>query len=221
MSFEIAHQIWIQQQAEQRSGESLRRLREGHGHAEKLFLRNVWWPSFGHFHHLFAEYGVTDFKDGMRYLDFAYIVSCIMLAIEIDGFSAHSRDLNRWQFSDQLRRQNDLVIDGWRILRFSYDDVQHHPKLCQLKIQQFMGRWTGHEQTVAELTWIEKEVVRFAIRKAKPVTPNELCAHLNVESKYARKLLRSLVEKKWLKARSGDKRIRSYEVNLHGKSFLL
>lgn len=108
-----------------RKGERLRRLQEGHGHAEKLFfIEGVWWPSFGHFNHLHPEYEVFDFKDGFRYLDFAYIRPSFRVAMEIDGFGPHMRNSNRWQFSDQWQRQNHLVIDGWHILRFSHDDVK-------------------------------------------------------------------------------------------------
>lgn len=63
----------MQLQLQTRSGESQRRLQDGHGHAEKLFLEQVWWPAVGRFDFLHAEYPISDFKDGDRYLDFAYI----------------------------------------------------------------------------------------------------------------------------------------------------
>lgn len=45
-----------------RKGESLRRLQEGHTHAEQHMLRNVWWPAFGTFASLHPEYEVKDFR---------------------------------------------------------------------------------------------------------------------------------------------------------------
>jgi hypothetical protein len=52
MTFEEAHAQFMKTHLEKRKGERLRRLQEGHGHAEKLFLENVWWPTFRQFNHL-------------------------------------------------------------------------------------------------------------------------------------------------------------------------
>ncbi|MNZ35745.1 hypothetical protein D3C78_531490 [compost metagenome] len=68
--FEEEYTRFIEQHLKLRVGESARRLQAGHGHAEKLFLENVWWLAIGHFEHLHPEYEVMDYKDGFRYLDF-------------------------------------------------------------------------------------------------------------------------------------------------------
>ncbi|MNW56583.1 hypothetical protein D3C74_343100 [compost metagenome] len=197
-------------------------MQDGHGHAEKLFLENVWWPALGHFENLHPEYEVTDFKDGFRYLDFAYIRQGIQLAIEIDGYGPHMRNISRVQFSDQCRRQNDLIIDGWKILRYTYDDVKEIPRFCQQKLQQFMGRWLGDEPRVIEMDWLEKEIIRlFLKRGANPVTPGEICKHFGVSSKTARKWLHNLMTKKWIQPLSGTKRIRSYKLDLERREYLL
>jgi hypothetical protein len=179
-----------------RKGERLRRLQEGHGHAEKLFLQQVWWPAFGHFNQLHPEYEVYDFKDGSRFLDFAFIRPMFHLAIEIDGNSTHGRDLGRRQFADQLLRQNHLVIDGWRVLRFAYDYVNERPRLCQQMLQQMFGRWLGEERSVTGADPAEHEIARLALRLCRPIKASDVCRNLGVESKYARRLLHRLVEKK-------------------------
>ena len=74
---------------------------------------------------------MDDFKDGKRYLDFAYIRPGFRICIEIDGYGPHLKNSSRWQFSDSLERQNQLVIDGWTVLRFSYDQVKEKPRRCQ------------------------------------------------------------------------------------------
>ncbi|WP_436241973.1 DUF559 domain-containing protein [Paenibacillus sp. LjRoot56] len=53
------------------------------------------------------------------------------LAIEIDGYATHVSEISRTQFSDGLIRQNHLMIDGWKVLRFSYDDVKNRPRMCE------------------------------------------------------------------------------------------
>lgn len=219
--FDEAHDQFMNGHIQIRRGERARRLQKGHGHAEKLFLDHVWWPAFGHFDHLHPEYEVTDFKDGFRYLDFAYIRPGMQLAIEIDGYGPHLRDISREQFSDQCRRQNDLIIDGWKILRYSYDDIREIPRFCQQKLQQFMGRWLGDEQRSIEADWREKEMIRLFLKHAVPVTPGEVCIHFGVKSKTARKWLQGLMIKGWILPVGGSERIRSYKLNLAGRDYLL
>ncbi|MEF2968124.1 DNA-binding response regulator [Paenibacillus sp. M1] len=204
-----------------RQGEGLRRLQEGHGHAERLFAETVWWPAFGHFEHLHPEYEISDFKDGFRYLDYAYTPKDLRLAIEIDGFGPHWRNIGRTQFSDHCRRQNDLIIDGWKVLRFTYDDVKDTPRYCQQKLQQFMGRWLGEQRQTEGIDWTEKEVIRLFLRIGRPLTPGDIREQMGVGGKKARALLQSLARKGWIQPASGEKRIRSYCLSMEGKDLLL
>jgi very-short-patch-repair endonuclease len=213
MGFEDEYQIFMNTHLQARKGERLRRLREGHGQAEKLFLVKVWWPLFYHFQHLHPEYEIDDFKDGKRYLDFAYIRSGVRICFEIDGYGPHLKDISRWQFADQLDRQNQLLLDGWMVIRFSYDRVIERPRHCQQITQQMIGKMLGQELEQFPLTPTEKEVVRFAMKKGAPFTPTEICALLNRGDKFVRDILGVLVEKKLLKPFGGKQRIRSYKLN--------
>jgi len=56
VTFADAYQAFLEYHLARRSGERLRRLREGHGHAEKAFLELVWWPAFRTFRGLHPEY---------------------------------------------------------------------------------------------------------------------------------------------------------------------
>ncbi|WP_369689262.1 hypothetical protein [Bacillus sp. AFS040349] len=49
LGFEEDYQVFMNAHLQARNGERLRRLQEGHNQAEKLFLEQVWWPSFYHF----------------------------------------------------------------------------------------------------------------------------------------------------------------------------
>jgi hypothetical protein len=181
MSFEQAYEEFIGSYLRKRKGERRRRLKEGHDHAEKLFLKQVWWPAFGQFAYLHPEFEVFDFKDGSRFLDFAYVRPFFKAAIEIDGYGPHWREMSRRQFSDQLVRQNHLVIDGWQVIRFSYDDVNEKPRVCQQTLQQLMGRWLGEEKSTEPAECMEKEIARLALRLCRPLTPHDVCEHLGIE----------------------------------------
>lgn len=84
MTFEVQYEAFLKEAKKNLTGEALRRFDEGHFYAEKLFLQKVWWPAIGDFEFLHPEYEVEDFKDGRRYLDFAYIRQPYRVAIEID-----------------------------------------------------------------------------------------------------------------------------------------
>ncbi|MEK3766050.1 DNA-binding response regulator [Solibacillus sp. FSL K6-4121] len=215
MSFEEEYQVFLNRHVQARNGERLRRLKEGHNQAEMLFLKQVWWPLFSHFNYLHPEYEVDDFKDGKRYLDFAYIRPGIRICFEIDGYGPHLKNISRWQFADNLERQNQLVIDGWTVIRFSYDQVKERPRRCQQIVQQVFGQRLGDKLDYTSLTYYEKEVLRLAVRKGEAIFPKEVESYLKLSDKPAKKVLTQLVEKKLLIPASGNKRIRSYRLGNH------
>ncbi|UGB30948.1 MULTISPECIES: DNA-binding response regulator [Bacillaceae] len=145
-------------------------------------------------------------------MDFAYIRPAIRICFEVDGYGPHLRNISRWKFSDNLERQNQLVIDGWTVIRFSYDQVKEKPRRCQQVIQQVVGRWLGEDLDQISLSFVEKEVLRFAIRKGEAIFPIELQNHLKLSDKTVKKVLSQLVDKKVLIPASGVTRVRSYRL---------
>jgi very-short-patch-repair endonuclease len=209
------HEAFILNHLSKRMGERRRRLKEGHGHAEALFLEQVWIPAFGQLDYLHPEYEIQDFRDGSRFVDFAYIRPSLKLAIEIDGYGPHARLLSRVQFSDQLTRQNHLVIDGWRVLRFSYDDVKDRPRACEQVLQQLLGRFMqGKPSGLGRTLKVEeREILRHAIRIARPITLNDVFELLQAKRDKVRQLLYGLVERGLLIS-SGQGRLRRHSYTL-------
>lgn len=222
MEFELAHKAFVEAHAKMRQGESLRRLLEGHNHAEILFLKNVWWPVIGHFDYLFPEYEVHDFKDGVRFLDFAYLRPPYRICLEADSIGTHLRDISRWQYADHLQRQNDLINDDWKVYRFSYDEIKDRPRRCQLTLQQIMGKWYGSGTPPIPLSPVEKELLRLVKERNAPLTPSDAMARLSICDRSARTLLHGLVEKKiLLPAGGGSMRIRAYKLDPACRGLLL
>lgn len=208
--FELHYRNWLEQHEASRKGEALRRLREGHGHAEKVFVQEVWWPAVGNFEHLHPEHETADFRDGKRYLDFAYLKPPHRICIEIDGYGSHSRDITRWQFADQLNRQNHLQLDGWKILRFSFDEVRDKPRHCQQMIQHMMGRW--YNAAVRQLPLRQREIIRQALDREQPFSMKEVCAWLEIGEDYARTVVREMVHAELLRPVSGNIRKTRYAL---------
>lgn len=59
---------------------------------------------------------------GGRFADFAYVDERIV--VELDGGDSHMR---KEVFEDDRLRQNEMVLAGWLVLRFTWDDVTKRP----------------------------------------------------------------------------------------------
>jgi very-short-patch-repair endonuclease len=76
---------------------------------------------------LLRRAGLTGWKanfslDGVGVLDFAFIRQRV--AIEIDGRAWHSAGD---RFQSDRNRQNRLILRGWTVLRFTWEDLVHRP----------------------------------------------------------------------------------------------
>lgn len=211
--FDVEYARFLKQHVRHRTGERLRRLRDGHGHAEREFLSRVWWPMFKQFEHLHPEFQVRDYGDGYRYIDFAYIRGTLRVGIEIDGYGPHLRNTTPEQFSDELRRQDYLVLDGWFLLRFSYSDVVSRPRSCQQIIQQLLGIWGSTSSEISKLSPLEREIVRLTYRGTGLITVKEVCQAMHIGPKLAYRVLHNLSDKQWLSPASGTVRIRRYKLH--------
>lgn len=221
MDFETEYQTFLNSHAERRSGERLRRLNEGHGYLEKMFLQNIWWPAIGHLRYLHPEYEVTDFLDGTRFLDFAYLRPPYRIKFAADGYGPHQQQLDRWRFGDNLMRQNHLTLDGWKVFRFSSDDILNKQRRCQQFVLHLIGRLYGDVVEQVTLDPKEKEIVRFIAMSAIPVTPKHLAGFLSIHPENARLWLNRLYRKRIVKGASGNGRIRSYVLDSAGKQLFL
>jgi hypothetical protein len=191
-------------------------LENGGGFAEKKFMTNVWWPIFGHFDGLHPEHEIMDEKDGPRYLDFAYFSGAVQLCIEIDGYGTHWRDAGRRAFSDHLKRQNQLVIDGWKILRFAYDDVAEKPRHCQQVLLQFLGKWSivdpKQGSNPAFINLIHQEITKLAYGR-DVISPYQVAKVLGISGKTAAKHMRGMMNLGVLTPAWGKKkRIKGYRL---------
>lgn len=212
MSFEHSVEAWVNLHQSLRKGERLRRLTKGLGYSEKLFLEKVWFPIFGHMDHLHPEYEVTDFRDAYRYIDFAYVHHWLRIAIEIDPFGTHLRDMTRDQYSDERDRQNDLIIDGWKVIRFSLDRIRDNPRACQRRIQNLIGKYLVEWQRLKDMSLEEREIIRMARRIKRDMKVQDVKEWLHISSPYAKKLLFALVNKGELQPASGTQRITTYRL---------
>ncbi|REE78942.1 hypothetical protein A8990_12370 [Paenibacillus taihuensis] len=194
--FELAYAQLMDSAGLNSSEERKRRLLE-HDQAEKLFLQNVWWPAVGNLDYLHPEYELQDLKGGARFANFAYMPPLpYRLLIEIDGFGPHWRDVTRWRFADDLQRQNHLLIDGWHLLRFAFDDVSEKPRRCQQTLLMALAKWGGITRGVEHsLDVYERALLHLMQQHWGEITPAAAMDKLGISKRRVIAGLKSLVRR--------------------------
>ncbi|MGO4276740.1 hypothetical protein AB4Z22_44105, partial [Paenibacillus sp. TAF58] len=108
-------------------------------------------------------------------------------------------------------------LDGWKIFRFSYDDVKNRPRMCEQLIQQCIGRHFGDVfNQVIELNYIEKEIIRFAHALGRAIKPADVQNQFQFGQRKAQVTLKGMYQKSLLEAAgAGNVRVRGYHVAKH------
>lgn len=74
------------------------------------------------------------FKGGKYYIDFVYVP--LEVGIELDGYNYHT---DREQFTRDRMRQREIEAEGWRIIRFSSDEVFSDVTKCVQEAAHFLS----------------------------------------------------------------------------------
>ena len=214
MTFEEAHQLFIQQHLDQRTGERRSRLERGHRHAEKLFAHNIWWPLRHSFTGLHPEYEVMDWRGRSYFADYMWSQAAVKLIIEIKGFHTHVKDMDRTRFCNELNRETFLQSIGFQVISFAYDDVEQRPKLCISLLRSILNRHQPSSAPVSRMQLIDREIVLLTFQLARPIRPIDVEAHYRIDHKTAVRWLKRLCAKGWLvpSIRGRGERIVSYEL---------
>jgi len=192
MKFDAVFEKWFEAHVAESKGERRRRLKEKYGNAEIAFLRNVWFPIFGSLDHLIPEHEVMDPTGRVRFMDNAYVYACCLWDLEVDGFGPHLRDIDRWKFADERRRDVIFQTMGWRIARFAYDDIIERPHECRRLLEAWIARF-GPSTFVQERSPLCDTIVRRAMALGGEVRPREARAWLGLSDKPTLAVLRRLV----------------------------
>jgi len=198
---------------------------EAESYSSRLFAMEIWWPVGGTFNRLYPEYEVRDAADRQRFLDFAFLAGHRRVAIELDGFGPHGRDVTRRVFADDRHRQNDLLNDGWLVYRFPTDDLRDRPNLCRQTLLRMFGNLSirtemGSGETIARagivepkpLKPVQREIVRMS-RSSDVLTVKRVADELGVSCKSASRHLHVLRERGIVEpAFAGAKRVKGYRL---------
>lgn len=220
--FEEVYAAWLEGHKRMRTGERLRRLEEGHGYLEKAILEKLWWPAFGSLDGLHPEYEVFDYKDGRRFLDIAIRPESSRVVLEGDGFNAHVRDIDRWDYADNHLRDLHLIADGWTVLHFSYDVIHHRTRQAQQLLQQIILGRDASAAVQPKLSLIARETLRMVKRAGGTARFADIGMWIGKSPGTTRKVLRELAAMKLIRpANPGNKLVWSYELTKLGRDMFV
>jgi hypothetical protein len=124
--------------------------------------------------------------------------------------------MDRDKFSYALNRETFLTAMGWKMMHFSFDDIQSRPEVCRMLLQMVVGPYMLRSgETISSRSasqMMEKEVLRLAWTLGRAIRPQDVIQQLDVDFRTARKWLRGLVEKGCLSPVATGSSIRSYEL---------
>lgn len=213
MKFEDAHGAWISWHLRRRKGERKGRLERGHGHAEILFCRVIWWILKGNFEHLHPEYEVRDLRGGRYFADFAFFRGPLKILIEIKGYIPHVQNLSRQGFRNELKRELYLQGLGYKIISIAYDDLEEQPDQILAMLRMVLSQYEPSQGPVSQPVLAEAEVLRFACQLHRPIRPKDVSDHLNCNYRTSMKALSALTDKGWLLPKKVGDRTCQYEVS--------
>ena len=82
-------------------------------------------------HRLLREAGIEGWTAGVTLTDLEGVIGVVdvhfeatRVIVEVDGFRAHSAKRN---FVNDRRRQNRLIMAGYTVLRYTWDDLHDRP----------------------------------------------------------------------------------------------
>ena len=94
--------------------------------SERLFVDEFLFPLLGsNIEHVIPQYPFIDRTGKSRKIDFVCRFGSSYLALEVNGETYHAEGIiPNEQFDDNLFRQNEILRMGYRLLRFSYSQLQ-------------------------------------------------------------------------------------------------
>lgn len=102
---------------------------------ESDFVKDIFFPYVGErgLDYLKTQTSIEDSYFKKRRLDFTLDTKKYKYVIEIDGYTYHAEGapcVSPDYFDALLMKQNDLILSGWKLIRFSYNQIKNDPALC-------------------------------------------------------------------------------------------
>ena len=113
----------------------------GNSGAEDRFIE-LFCDAFGaeNGQYVYLQHPMVDIYGRHRTIDFALNLPDGKVAIEVDGNTWHQPGkISRDKYHDDLLKQNSMVFDGWRVYRWTSDQLDQTPELVKDELVTFLG----------------------------------------------------------------------------------
>jgi hypothetical protein len=222
MEFQSAHERWIAEHSERRTGNRLRMLEERHRYLEKALVEKVWWPAFGTLEGAHPEYEVFDYDGGRRYIDLAYKPTTLRIAVEADGREKYAAMLERGEHTKNGMRDLHLTADRWLILHLSHDAIHFHSRELQQLLQQIVWGREGRWAAGTELSLLAREAVRYGQMRGGAMVSHEFGAVVGVSRNTVYKVMSELERAGLIvSAVRGATKVYRYELTQKGRDLIV
>lgn len=214
MAFAEEHEKWLKKHLRGRKGEHRSRLQRGHGHGERLFLEQVWWPMMGSLEYLHPEYEVVDWRGNPFYIDLVWKRGATWFAFEIKGYGPHVQNTDRIRYRRELNRETFLQVLGYRVVSIPYDELEEKPQLIASLLQSLLAPHLATNTQEQRLSRLERELLHMVYRSNKAIRPIDVMKAFQINHRTAIKYLKMLGDKGKLSPVKSGKGIRiiSYEL---------
>jgi superfamily II DNA or RNA helicase len=116
--------------------------------SEKLFVTEFLYPLVGsHIEEIEPQYIFVDSTGRSRRIDFACHSGINKIALEVNGETYHAEGIiPNEQFDDNLFRQNQILHRGYKLLRFSYSQLQspYWRPLVMQSLRELFANYAPH-----------------------------------------------------------------------------
>ncbi len=118
------------------------RTQGGNSGAEDRFIElfcDAFGPEKGQY--VYLQYPTVDIYGGHRTIDFALNLPEGRVAIEVDGNTWHQPGIvSRDKYHDDLLKQNSMVYEGWRVYRWTSEQIERSPDRVKDELITFLGQ---------------------------------------------------------------------------------
>ena len=91
--------------------------------------------------YVYLQYPMVDIYGGHRTIDFAVNLPDGRIAIEVDGNTWHQPGkVSQDKYHDDLLKQNSMVYEGWRVFRWTSDQIERAPERVKDELVTFLGQ---------------------------------------------------------------------------------
>ncbi len=90
--------------------------------------------------YVYLQHPMVDIYGRHRTIDFAVNLPDGRVAIEVDGNTWHQPGkISRDKYHDDLLKQNSMVFDGWKVYRWTSDQIEQSPERVKDELVTFLG----------------------------------------------------------------------------------